>query len=204
MANVDRLALVDETRVARDDGQQLYSREAGQDVFDEAVDKIFLLGGRRSCSGTAARAMEGFSDSADFGAAAVFAVGLGFRRLARADLQRERAHRLGDVLELRLAHVGDSKVEPRLHLPISVLGKTDAARQGDTLKPRGDIDTVAHEVAVALLDDVAHVDADAEHDASVPRARRRCARPWRLEFRSRSARRPRRCGIRQWPRRLCA
>ena len=54
-------------------------------------------------------------------------------------------------------------------MPIGVLGKTDRARLGDALQPRGDIDAVAHEVAVALLDDVAEMDADAEHDAAVLR-----------------------------------
>ena len=36
-------------------------------------------------------------------------------------------------------------------------------------KPRGDIDAVAHQIAVALLDDVADVNADAELDAPVLR-----------------------------------
>ena len=36
-------------------------------------------------------------------------------------------------------------------------------------KPRGDVDAVAHQVAVALLDDVADMNADAEFDASVLR-----------------------------------
>ena len=40
---------------------------------------------------------------------------------------------------------------------------------GDSLKPRGDIDAIAHQIVVALLDDVAQVDADAELDASVRR-----------------------------------
>ena len=36
-------------------------------------------------------------------------------------------------------------------------------------KPRGDIDAVAHQVAVALLDHVAEMDADAKFDALVGR-----------------------------------
>ena len=56
-----------------------------------------------------------------------------------------------------------------LHLAIGVLGKADRAGRGDALQPRGDIDAVAHQVAVALLDDVAEMDADAELDAALRR-----------------------------------
>ena len=38
---------------------------------------------------------------------------------------------------------------------------------GDAFETRGDIDAVAHEVAVRLLDDVAEMDADAKLDAAV-------------------------------------
>ena len=58
-------------------------------------------------------------------------------------------------------------LEPTAHLPIRVLRKTDRPRLGNALKPRGDIDAVAHEVAVALLDDVAHMNPDAEVDTAV-------------------------------------
>jgi hypothetical protein len=37
----------------------------------------------------------------------------------------------------------------------------------NALKPRGDIDAVAHQVAVAFLDDVADMDPDAKLDASL-------------------------------------
>ena len=36
-------------------------------------------------------------------------------------------------------------------------------------KARGDIDAVAHQVAVGLLDDVAQVNSDAEFDAALGR-----------------------------------
>ena len=52
-----------------------------------------------------------------------------------------------------------------LDLAIGVLRKTDRAGRSDSLEPRGDIDPVAHEIAVALLDDVAEMNADAELDA---------------------------------------
>ena len=40
---------------------------------------------------------------------------------------------------------------------------------GDAFQSRGDIDAVAHQVAVALLDNIAEVDADAELDAALGR-----------------------------------
>ena len=54
-------------------------------------------------------------------------------------------------------------------MPIGVLRKTNCARLRDALKPRGDIDAVADQVAVALLDDVADVNPDAELDPPVIR-----------------------------------
>ena len=54
-------------------------------------------------------------------------------------------------------------------MPIGIFGQTDGARLGDTLQPRGDIDAVAHQIAVALLDDVAQMDTDAELNATLGR-----------------------------------
>ncbi len=84
-------------------------------------------------------------------------------------MKRVDADRLGDVLELGRPKIADLELKPRLDLPIGVFGKTDRPRLRNTLEPRGDIDPVAHEVAVALLDDVAEMDADAELDAPLGR-----------------------------------
>ena len=83
-------------------------------------------------------------------------------------MQRIHPNRLGDVLELRWAEVSDRKIEPPLHLTIGVLGETDRSRLRDALQSGGNIDAVAHQVAVALLDHVAQMNADAEHDAAIP------------------------------------
>ena len=72
-------------------------------------------------------------------------------------------------LSLALAEIGDRQIEPGSHLTIGVDGYADRARLGDPLQSRRDIDAVAHQVAVALLDDVAEVDADAEFDAALGR-----------------------------------
>ena len=65
--------------------------------------------------------------------------------------------------------IGDLHLEPTAHLPIGVLRKTNCARLRNALKPRGNIDAVAHEIPVALLDDVADVNPDAKFDPPVLR-----------------------------------
>ena len=72
----------------------------------------------------------------------------------------------------------DGEVEPPLHLTIGVLGQTDRAGLADTLQTRGDIDAVAHEVAVGLLDDIAKMDADREIRCGARAGPQRYARPW--------------------------
>jgi hypothetical protein len=89
-----------------------------------------------------------------------------------ADLQRIDPDQSFDVLELRRAEIGDFHVEPAADLTIGVLGETDRARRRDPLKPGGDIDAVAHQIAVRLLDDVAEMDADTKFDALLLRQAR--------------------------------
>ena len=56
-----------------------------------------------------------------------------------------------------------------MHLPVGVLGQTNPAGLRHAFEPRGDVDAVAHEIAVALLDHVANVDSDAKFDAALRR-----------------------------------
>ena len=86
-----------------------------------------------------------------------------------ADVQRIDSHRLEDVLEPGRPEIGHRQIEPPPDLAISVLGKTDRAWRGDAFQSRGDVDAVAHEIAVALLDDVAQMNADPELDALIRR-----------------------------------
>jgi tetratricopeptide (TPR) repeat protein len=86
-----------------------------------------------------------------------------------ADFQPIDPHRLGDVLEFRRAEIADLEIETRLDLPVGVVGDANPAGLGDPLQSRGDVDPVAHKVAVALLDHVAEVDADPKLDALVRR-----------------------------------
>ena len=86
-----------------------------------------------------------------------------------AHLQRIDPNRSFDILELGRAEISDRLIEPAAHLSVGVFRETDRAGFGDALQPGGDIDAVAHEIAVALLDHVARMDADAKFDALVGR-----------------------------------
>jgi hypothetical protein len=85
--------------------------------------------------------------------------------VSRIDLDLVDSDRMSDVLEPPLAEVNKFFFDPIAHLPIGVLGQIDSARLRHALQSRGDIDAVAHEIAVALLDDVAEMNSDAEFDA---------------------------------------
>ncbi|MGO8469939.1 hypothetical protein AB9F45_36160, partial [Rhizobium leguminosarum] len=54
--------------------------------------------------------------------------------------------------------IGDGKIKPRFHLAVGIFGKTDGAGLGNSLQPRGDIDAVAHQVAVVFLDHISQMD----------------------------------------------
>src|SRR5271166_7054763 len=95
---------------------------------------------------------------------------LRLRRLA--NFKRIDPNRLGDVLELGWAEISDGEIEPPLDLPVGLLGEADRARRGDAFQSRGDVDAVAHQVAVGLFDDVAQMDADAELNAALGRQAR--------------------------------
>ena len=79
----------------------------------------------------------------------------GLRLCRYAYLKRISPDRLSDVLELGRAEIGNRKIEPGFHLPIGVFGEADGSRLGYPFEPRGDIDAIAHKVAVTLFDHVA-------------------------------------------------
>jgi hypothetical protein len=63
------------------------------------------------------------------------------------------------------AEIDHCEIEPSLDLPIRLLGETDTTRLANAFQPRGDVDAITHKVAVALLDDVAQMNAEAKFDA---------------------------------------
>jgi hypothetical protein len=96
-----------------------------------------------------------------------------FRRNLRlrgdANLQRVNPDGVSDVLELSRAEIADRKIKPSFDLAVRVLGNTDRARFGDAFQARGNIDAVAHQIPIGLLDHVPEVDANAELDAALGR-----------------------------------
>jgi hypothetical protein len=62
--------------------------------------------------------------------------------------------------------IAHGEIEPRLHLPIGIFGQTDGAGLSDTLQSCGNIDAVAHQIAVALLNHIAQMDTDSKLDAT--------------------------------------
>jgi hypothetical protein len=86
---------------------------------------------------------------------------------SRASLDRICAHWPRDVLEVFLSEIDELVSEPVTYLAVGILRKTDTTRLGDAFEARGDIDAVSHQVAVALLDHVAKMNADAELDATL-------------------------------------
>ena len=82
-------------------------------------------------------------------------------------VQRERPHRISNVLDLLFALVGETGTDLAAHRAVNGVGNRDAARLGQALQPRCDVDTVAIHRAVGLLDHIPQVDADAKAHAAV-------------------------------------
>src|SRR5581483_12404358 len=72
----------------------------------------------------------------------------------------------GDVLHRLLAEIGKGQRELVPDLLVGGARDADAAGFAQRLQPRGDVDAVAENV-VAVDDDVADIDPDAEHDLLV-------------------------------------
>jgi hypothetical protein len=170
LPHIDGPAFVGEARIARDHEQPFDPRQAGDDVLDHAVGDILLLaiaahvlerqdrdrrpvGQRKASRGLFGRG--GFTRRGGLDAS------------GDADLQRINPDGMCDVLELDLAKIGHGEIEPGPDLAIGVFGETDRARLGDTFQSGGDVDAVSQEVAVALLDHVPEMNADAKLDATL-------------------------------------
>jgi len=162
-ARVERLAAVGEGGVAPDHERASHPREVRRQALGDPVDEMLLLG-------NAADIRERQHDKRE--PRRLTPLWLGFRggRCARG-IGRERIdpYRPRDILEGLLAEIDEWLLQAVADLPIRVLRKANPARLADAFQSRGDIHTIAHQVAVALLDDVAEVDADAKLDALVGR-----------------------------------
>ena len=77
----------------------------------------------------------------------------------------EDLHRLGDVLQLLPAAVGEIQIELVADQAVDLAGDADAARLRQALEPGRHVDAVAVDI-VRLDDDVAEVDPHAEQHAA--------------------------------------
>ena len=106
------------------------------------------------------------------------------RPLDRARLAVQHAidpHRPRDILELLLAGVLEGDVELAIDVDLHPPRDADPAGVGQRLQPGRDVDAVAPDV-VAIHDDVADIDADAEFDPLVGRYPRIVLAHGALEF----------------------
>jgi hypothetical protein len=146
---------------ARDHEQRLEARQGGDDVFDQAVGKIFLRG-------IVAHIVERQHGDRRF-----YGKRERWRLRRRGQRCRHRAlrgrpnpphlHRAGNVLQDLLPKVVAANVDLAAEFPMNALRQTDTAGLGEVLDPRGDIDAVAENIIV-VEDNVADMDADAELD----------------------------------------
>src|SRR5271170_3903826 len=163
LLEIDYLAFVCESRVPPNDKGTSDARKIGGQALSHTVDKIVLLR-------VAADIGEGQHNDGQARRAGPFRYGRSsrLRRVRRsAHFERIDMDRLGDVLELGCAEVGDFQVEPLPNLTVGVLRKTDCARLGDAFEPSRDIDAVAHQIAILLLDDISEMNADTKFDATL-------------------------------------
>jgi hypothetical protein len=152
---------------------QLGERELEEGHYDAAIDEFQkaieagLFARSRQASAGETRAVD---DGSRKGACVQVRMGFGSaRRRDRRPSPSGGPDRLRDVLVFFRAEIADRGIEPPLDLAIGVLGEADGAGRGDALEPRGDVDAVAHQIAVGLLDHVAEMNADPEFDAALGR-----------------------------------
>ena len=139
-----------------------------------------------SCAGSPPILANGSTTIERRGGADFSGAGAGAGRLA--DLQRVDPDWLSDVLELDEAEIAGREIEPPFDLPIGILGKADRAGLGDPLQPRGNIDAVAHQIAVSFFDHVTEMHPDAEIDPAVVRTPTlRSMRPFCIAMAQRTA-----------------
>ena len=79
------------------------------------------------------------------------------------------AHWPRDVLEGLLPEIDELFFDLVANLPIGILRYANPANLANAFEARGDIDAVAHQIAVALLDNIAQMNADTKFDAALRR-----------------------------------
>jgi hypothetical protein len=73
-------------------------------------------------------------------------------------------HWLGNVLEFFVPEIADGYIRSRSNLKVGMFRKANRTGFADIFEARGDVDAIAHEIAVRFLDHVAEVNANAEQN----------------------------------------
>jgi hypothetical protein len=86
------------------------------------------------------------------------------RGAARLGLERKDSHRPGDVLKRLLAEIDERLFDLVTHVAPSIVRQINRSWLANPFESGCDVHPIAHEVAVALLHDVAHVNSDPKFD----------------------------------------
>jgi hypothetical protein len=174
LLHVDGAPLVGEGRVARDhEHQAAIARQAVDDVVDHTIGEVVLVGlggqvlerqdgDRRHLARPRRRRGLG----RDCGKCSGRRSGNGSTGRRGGQLHAVDAHGTGDVLQVVLAIVEESYVEPTLGILLDACRNGDAAGLCQRLQPRCDVDAIAEDI-VLLDHNVADMDAHAELDAAI-------------------------------------
>ena len=90
-------------------------------------------------------------------------------------------HRISDVLQALRTQIVEGDIDLAANLAMSVVGDADAARLSNSFEPRGDIDTVAKDIA-SPDHHVPDVHPDAKVDLTIRRQLMVCVRPCGLRL----------------------
>src|SRR5208282_221833 len=157
------LTLVAETRVAGDDREPPCSRQLGDQVFGDAIEKELRLG-------VTAEVLERQDHQPrPFRPCRGFLTDLRRRRRRRpVDHDAESADRARDVLDVVLTQIFEGDRQPVADLVAYRAADVDPAGLRQTLQPRGGVDPLAVN-QVAIGDDIAHGDRDPKLNTPVVR-----------------------------------
>src|SRR6516165_8993255 len=160
LLQINRAAFISKGRVAGDDVEPSEPRQPGDDVLDDTVDEILLLG-------IAAHIGERHHRNRWPVIKTKRILGPGVRRFRTwlgSLLDAVDAHRPRDVLDTVLTEIGKPDRQLFADLLAHRVADADLAGGGKRLDPRRDVDAIAKHVAF-VDHDVAEVDADAKANA---------------------------------------
>src|SRR5689334_16344452 len=161
--HIDRLTLEGEARVSSDDEQYSEAAQLSDNVFRNAINKIFLL-----------RVTTHVDEWQDSNRRPVIVTEWGVGHVGSTEQWPDEIgpNGAGNVLEGHLAHVlhNQTRLNDSVELAGSFLeylaGNADPSGFGEGFQPRGDIDAIAVNVG-AFTDNVAEIYSDPKHNVTI-------------------------------------